>query len=292
MTTQLTPAAILLLGACAGPGTTLVTDQFGASGIAVDADYMYWSNGEGGGAVQRVPKAGGATETVVEGAADSLAVDDASVYWTDSLYVYSQPKDGGKPKKLASDQGQPVAIAVDAANAYWVNNEGVPLGVVMEGPLDGSGAITLAGQQSDPSGLAIDATYVYWTAYGDGTVMRVPIAGGTPETLARDQKAPSAIAVDASAAYFLDGNGVLASVSLTGGDPKMLARHGFALTMTLSEGELFWNTQTGVWRTSTTGRATKQIAASSPSPQGPIAVDATNVYWADALDGTLRTAPR
>jgi hypothetical protein len=78
---------------------------------------------------------------------------------------------GGNPTTLASGQGHPREIAVDATDVYWTNNGD---GTVMKVSLGGGNPITLASGQIKPRGMATDATNIYWVNDDDpgGAVMK------------------------------------------------------------------------------------------------------------------------
>ncbi|KYF66934.1 hypothetical protein BE11_01430 [Sorangium cellulosum] len=66
-----------------GTPVALATDQPSPYYIAVDETHVYWVNA-GAGEIRRVPVGGGESEMVISGVApNDLAVDSASVYWTD-----------------------------------------------------------------------------------------------------------------------------------------------------------------------------------------------------------------
>ena len=102
------------------------------------------------------------------------------------------------------------------------------------------------GSGGDPYAIAVDATDVYWTAASSGAVLKAPLVGGTPTTLAFGVR-PDCIAVDATSVYWTDGSETVMSVPLGGGTPTTLA--------TAQDGS------------------------------AGLAVDDTNVYWANAFGG-------
>src|SRR6185295_565250 len=107
-----------------------------------------------------------------------LAVDSTNVYWwefddTQSAGVIREvPLTGGTPTTLVSASSGVEAIALDAANIYWVD----AYGKIMKAPLSGGTSTVLATLAADDlhSSLAVDATNVYWMRGGTvASVMKV-----------------------------------------------------------------------------------------------------------------------
>jgi hypothetical protein len=102
-------------------------------------------SGESGGAVKQVSLAGGTTIT--------LATND------DVTIVNDDPSD-------------PVALAVDATNVYWVNYGSAS---VFSVPIGGGTPVMLAQQSAtdpylyEPNAIAVDGTSVYVAATGQTT---------------------------------------------------------------------------------------------------------------------------
>jgi hypothetical protein len=132
------------------------------------------------------------------------------------------PLAGGTATTVATLTGAPGALAIDANNAYWVDDNdqapdgGEPAGAVKQVPLSGGTVTTLAVGTGltdltvgDPVALAVDTNNVYWVNYGNASVVSMPIGGGTPTTLAEEPAMgdetrfePTAIAVDGTSVYW------------------------------------------------------------------------------------------
>jgi hypothetical protein len=242
----------------------LASGQGQTVGIALDATHVYWTSSNNG-TVTKVSKGGGTPTTLASGisAPFGIAVDSTSVYWVANSggNVYKAPIGGGNSTILASAQGGPLNIAVDATNVYWTNTTGS----IMEVPIAGGSPVVIATGQT-PLGLAIDANYVYWVngyfGSSNATVNKVPKGGGVPIVLVSGQTRPTAISVDSTNFYWasllFNGADTLQKCPLSGcpgNIPVVLASN-------------------------------LQIAGLSNLIL--IAVDATNVYWPNGAEGTIK----
>ncbi len=157
----------------------------------------------------------------------------------------------------------------------------------------------LASGQAAPWGIAVDATSVYWTNSGDGTVMKAPIGGGTPSLLSSGGATPMPIALDTTNLYWGDaGRGVVMKVPLGGGPASAVACcTGPLVSIALDGTNVYW-TKGGV----ADGAVMKaplldadggagMALFSAPSLPGGIAVAASNVFWTDADDSTVKMMP-
>jgi hypothetical protein len=152
-----------------GSATSLASGQTGVTAPAVDASGVYWGTGEtinkaplDGGPTTVVTTAGAVTALAIAGndvyfaagyllmkaplgggpstgvsAADgaplfAVAIDDANAYFTSPSVVYEVPLEGGNAAVLASNQGGPNALALNATGVYWTDGTSWP-------PAPGSG---------------------------------------------------------------------------------------------------------------------------------------------------------
>jgi len=247
--------------------------------------------------------------------ASALAIDGTSVYWTTNSgpspsRVMKVGLSGGVPVQLASLEGPIWALAVNGTSVYFTNGRAASTSVSIESmPLAGGAPTTLISGQSAQV-LALDSANMYWTNQGtgtNGTVMKMPLDGGSPTTLASGQAYPNTIAVDATSAYWTNAyeftgsiNTMVSSVmrvSLNAGaTPVMLASDQYLVHAIVSDGtSAFWVTEYGtVVREPVAGGPTTVFASGQDQPIA-VALDATNVYWANqgtGRSGSIGTVPQ
>jgi hypothetical protein len=147
-----------------------------------------------------------------------VAVDEKSVYCTDdSGRVLSYDK-GDKSKRTLVDDDpgaeQPMPIAVDDENVYWITNHRLLRHAKVYSPA--STGVVLAAQIVEPGGLTVRDGHVYFTDTNAGTVMSVRSDGcDGAVAIATGQSAPTAIAVDDSGVYWTNyGGGQIMKLAL------------------------------------------------------------------------------
>ncbi len=263
---------------------------------ALDDANFYWLLFTGDSqSILSVPKAGGATSTVVSGLAPtgqpgpggpvlSLAADGTNVYCSLPLApgaVVRVPRGGGSPTTIALGADNGEIIAVDNTNLYWVGGA-PPIGMATQGavmtmPKAGGPVVTLAATPPIPLSLSVNDTFVTWqteTSSGVGTITSVPKGGGAAVTVASNVTfgepfAFADAAVDDTNVYFPQV------------DPSTSA--GFLMAAPVAGGTAFTLASVGGYP----GGSSPEVAVSA------IAVDGTNVYWTElGTPGLLRKVSR
>jgi hypothetical protein len=193
--------------------------------LVSDGTNLFYSDGR---TVFRVPVGGGDPEVVSQGwkRIVKLAVDDTSVYFTDSVRgaVVKLPKCasavssgefdgvlGNNAPTLPNDAGQN-----DAGNG----------GCDVATSLHGCPEPTIAATATHAFGLASDASYLYFSTLDQaGNIMRWPLAGGNVESIAQNEFYPHDLTVDAQQVIWClnDSPAHLAAAPKAGGARRELA---------------------------------------------------------------------
>jgi hypothetical protein len=197
------------------PETLSSVDTY-ANGIAVDPDYVFWTNRLGsGGTVNRKPLDGGPAEFIASGQQGPKRVQVLGdrVYWTNinGWQVMSAPIAGGDASVLADDAGSAHFLAVSSVGAFWTTDNST-VAFVGKVQLDGGSPHVFAPGQYKSGGIAIDEKdhTVYWateiqTGGADGMIMKAPADESRPPLmLAKDNtgNGPFGLAIDDSCVYW------------------------------------------------------------------------------------------
>jgi hypothetical protein len=184
-----------------GADVTLATPA--PSCLAANATTLFWVSQSG--VVQSMAKSGGTVTNVATGApgnALACAVDASRVYFVAPGKVGAAPIAGGSVTTLATSP-QPFMLAIDATNAYWLEQSGSG-GSLRTVPLAGGPVVSLYAGLNSAGGLVVDSGNIYFTEGSSVArrVLRVPVAGGAPVELASGGYAYG-LAVDATYVYWL-----------------------------------------------------------------------------------------
>jgi hypothetical protein len=281
------------------PGTTngapmaLATDASPVMALAVDATSVYWLDWQGN--VMKVSKCGGTATTLASagpayggtnasgaGGGAGLAIDSENAYWADSPGdVLAVPLAGGRPTTLASNVPGVAGMTLRNTELYWVRGFGVEA-MPIQGGVPSLLAKTFDYSPS-PSIPAADDTSIYWVA--DDGVFRVPWAGGAMATLAKASPITAGLAIDDANVYWSEGASIL-STPKTGGPSVTLATDQIGATGFAADGQnVYWTigspASTGAVVRVPVAGGSLVVLASGPW-FGPIALDDTSVYWAQA----------
>lgn len=169
-----------------------LTGGLGCGGLALDDQYVYWSNR--GGGIARAHLDGSATNlNFIDGGASNsgfyagfdracgVAVGGGYVYWTNRFgwSVGRARLDGSEVEpRLIEDTGSTgCGLAVSGPYLYWAGPEAIG-----RANLDGTGAIPrfIPGYRQ-VTGLAVWGPYLYWSEEGHpNTIGRVNLDGSAP----------------------------------------------------------------------------------------------------------------
>ncbi len=227
------PGGLFEIPLAGGPPSMVAPlgDYDPATGLALDATYVYWIQWVDLGdsfQILRRALAGGPITTVTDvptpGGAlpgNPLAVDDTYVYFSNrganGPEILYAPKDGGTTNVFAVADHVPTGIAVDDTSVYWCSHYGTADGEVAKADKTGPGLpmVLVSGQQVTVD-VTIDATNVYWVNLGgglNGDVSTAPKTGGPITVLAGNQDGPNNIAVDATGVYWTNYTGTVVRVA-------------------------------------------------------------------------------
>ena len=283
--------------------TAIISGLYAPQQIAMDANYIYWTElntGTKSGYVKRFLKTGG---VVVETLADSLdypfgiAVDGNYVYFTEqnAKKLKRVPLAGGTPFTLMSSLKTPQFVAVDANNVYftefgsWNSSSGMrdKDGAINQFSIAGNKNNILAGGLNGPQSIVIDNNNVYWaevanSVAGAGAVKSVPINGGTVSTLVSGWNGSSYIGLDTDSIYYWLSYGTMAKIAKGGGTPALLftSMNGTP-PFVVDDTSIYWTENSfgsPLKKAPKNGGGATVIATGLSNPQAILA-DTAYIYW-------------
>ena len=274
-------------GSCTGgvcQPVSLVANSGKLGYIRVDATHVYFVDRKAG-SVQRVPKRGGAVESIATAQPPlyQLAVDATHVYFTAGTGVSRVPKAGGAVEPIAVQGGDELMLDDGAvySSTYTLDDTGA----VGRASKDGTNAVVLVPNLRQcesivPSGdavfiggakilryvkatasvttlanvyarrLAADPTHVYAIGYDGLDVTRIDRASGATNVLATSPAMPRAsdIAVDDTHVYWATGvaSGFVVRVPKVGGAVEIIASQiDVPWGIAVDDDAVYWSTVGG-----------------------------------------------
>jgi hypothetical protein len=164
-------AGIYSMGTSGG-AARLVVAVHSPFAVAVDSQYLYWTDKDGDGFIRRLRKVGGPTETMIDCGActpAALRVDSANIYYRNTDGDgWSRAKGGGDFHKLTT--GNPgasnvwgVNLEVNASVAYWTWLQYQATDGVFSARADGTGWTAIDTAQDESwSRPVVDDKYIFY----------------------------------------------------------------------------------------------------------------------------------
>jgi hypothetical protein len=257
-----------------------------AGALAVDATHVYFTNN---GSIARVPKAGGAPDTLAAGRAAMLDASSTDLCWVDTGThaadfldgsIHCAPKTGGDTRITGAYF--PSALAVDGNTIYWVEVDG---GSVKQIDKDGTHAATLDNSPTGKTGIALTPEKLVWIASGPGPdVVAMSRTTGVKTPLSTEEYSPRGVALDGEDVYWivqhaLSDNGAL-RVARAGTAPiDIVSEEYYPWSLVKAAGALYWTSKDRIRTVALAGGAASTLA--DQGKLGALATDGDYLYWSE-----------
>jgi hypothetical protein len=206
-----------------GSPSFLLSNLFGAEGIAVDTNFIYWANGPNfiGRANLNGTNPNGNFIGFI-GTPTALAVDSTHgfIYWVDQhagTIGRASVSGGSINDSLIHTLGPATGVAVDPTHGfvYWSLNPRAGAGLIGRANLDGSSPnFTLLSNLFGAQGITLDSNFLYW-ANGPDEIGRANLDGSSPNPsfiigarvgtpTGAPAGTPTGLAVDGTSVYWAD----------------------------------------------------------------------------------------
>jgi hypothetical protein len=206
-----------------GSPSFLLSNLFGAEGLAVDTNFIYWANGPnfiGRANVNGTNPNGNFIGFI--GTPTALAVDSTHgfIYWVDQhagTIGRASVSGGSINDSLIHTLGPATGVAVDPTHGfvYWSLNPRAGAGLIGRANLDGSSPnFTLVSNLFGAQGITVDSNFLYW-ANGPDEIGRANLDGSSPNPsfiigarvgtpTGAPAGTPTGLAVDGTSVYWAD----------------------------------------------------------------------------------------
>ena len=206
-----------------GSPSFLLSNLFGAQGIAVDSNFLYWANGPNfiGRANLNGTNPNGNFIGFI-GTPTALAVDSTHgfIYWVDQhagTIGRASLSGGSINDSLIDTLGPATGVTVDPTHGfvYWSLNPRAGAGLIGRANLDGSSPnFTLLSNLFGAQGVTVDSNFLYW-ANGPDEIGRANLDGSSPNPsfiigarvgtpTGAPAGTPTGLAVDGTSVYWAD----------------------------------------------------------------------------------------
>jgi hypothetical protein len=310
-----------------GGSVQQVSKTVGPGQLVLDVDSAYW--GANNGEIQRAPKAGGSPETLVENVTTlgALQVDEGSLYW---MVGQSEGALSGQvvkaPKAPAAAQTvllpmsplDPNTLTLTGATLYYAGAVATSapvglteLGVTGSAPVTdvqgtftrvASATATVCGAGPDPVALAADPTSAAQA------ITCSALDGSNPRLVATGLTAVvTSVALDDTTVYFATADGAVSAVPVAATSPVDMSgssSDGTASGQPVGAGTCFEGAActcsgaaSGAQVCDSMGNGTCQCSGAATFAMGvaggaSVAIDDTNVYWAQSAGNAVFALPR
>jgi hypothetical protein len=291
-------------GACGPVADVIVTAQQSPMRLVTNAQHLFFVTATGAdpiegaafGAIVRAGLDGAEPQEIASGqlGPDGLAVDEAFVYWTNSVSgtVMRLALEGGTPQTIVSGLHAPRDLALHSTGLYFasaVNH------VVMRSAPDGS-APAIVAQIEDPvlSVSVNDAAVFFGTA---SAVARVGHGGGEVTVIAPGQSNVVSLFASTDRVFWVSQGpkasshaGAIGSVDPEGGTATLIATQQFSpMTVVADDAFVYWTNLSGgtVMKAPLGGGSAVMLASAQPQPWGA-ALRGDALYWTCFGSGEVR----
>jgi virginiamycin B lyase len=195
-----------------GANQSFIAEADFATGLAVDAQHVYWGNRFYDTIARANLDGTGADQSFITGASPpggvrvpaGLAVDAEHLYWASLNGTIGRSNLDGTDveQSFITGASSPLGVAVDDSHVYWANTDANAIG---RANLDGSGVdqAFISGVLS-PGGVALDGGHLYWTSFAiSGTIGRANLDGtGLEPSFITGASFPLGVAIDEEHVYW------------------------------------------------------------------------------------------
>lgn len=301
-TCQLTVQSATKVTAEFQPEVMVLAPNDGTNGprLAINSTRLFWgrdtSEGHPSGLrIWAIPKGGGTAVHLADGSPDAMVADDAFLYWTDTMFLYSVPVGGGDASLLHTEPLLSIGqLALDETGAlYYGTARGLGNNGAVHRMQNRVDTVLASGQ--NVGSIAVDATHVYYVdgSLGIPSLRRVPRNGGAVETIysCGNSCFLQALAVDSANVYFrLGRTGQVQALSKSDFSVRTLSGGGIGaaqgwMEIAVNASVVYWNwlggAPYGIFSANADGTGLTAIDTSSSDSSwaGP-RVDDTALYYA------------